>query len=104
MKVSSWLFACLAFPATATLAALSVNAQKSISFQQNSKKMFDEVLARTPFLFRAKSQRKLENAIADICTNNVVYEKDVYEAVRRVSPSLFVQASIDACDAHATAN
>ena len=54
------------------------------------------------------TQKNLDAAIYEICvgdTNNdkcVVKEDDMYEVVKRTTPKLFVQKSIDIIDKHKT--
>lgn len=70
--------------------------------------MYETILNKVPWFVRDTSQKKLDAAIYEICvgdTNNdkcVVKEDDMYEVVKRTTPKLFVQKSIDIIDKHKT--
>ena len=82
--------------------------KRSIHFDQNTKIMYETILNKVPWFVRDTSQKKLDAAIYEICvgdTNNdkcVVKEDDMYEVVKRTTPKLFVQKSIDIIDKHKT--
>lgn len=69
--------------------------------------MYETILNKVPWFVRDTSKKKLDAAIYEICvrdTNDrcVVKEDDMYEVVKRTTPKLFVQKSIDIIDKHKT--
>jgi len=59
----------------------------------NTKMMFDTMLSRTPWFVREKARAAMNAAIAEVCRQGIVTEQDMYEIVRRTTPSIFQSKS-----------
>ena len=82
--------------------------KRNIHFAQDTKVIYDALINKVPWFVRETSKKNLDAAIFEICggddTNDkcVVKEDDMYEVVKRTTPKLFVQKSIDIIDKHKT--
>ena len=60
----------------------------------NTKIMFDTMLSRTPWFVREKARAAMTAEIVKICGNfGTVTEENMYEIVRRTTPSIFQSKS-----------
>lgn len=77
-----------------TASTIFTVAGKDFRFEQNSKQMYHKLLERPPRIFRKRAQRKLDNAIIEMC-DEVVTEKDIFELAKQTTPKKWLQNSID---------
>ena len=66
---------------------------ESQQWSGNTKIMFDTMLSRTPWFVREKARTAMNAAIAEICQHGIVTEQDMYEIVKRTTPSIFQSKS-----------
>ena len=68
---------------------------KKISWQDNSKEMYDKVISETPVMFRWMAKKKLEEAIvAQTDSDGLITENLVIVAVKEVTPTRFVKSTL----------
>ena len=78
------------------------NDANGISFGQNSKVMYDNIIDGVPRVFRSKTKAKFDRAIIEVCRGGLVTEQDMHEVARSTTPKMFLQRSFDIIDEHKT--
>jgi len=61
-----------------------------LTWQGNSKAMFDKLVESSPKPFRAMTEKKLLEAITARATDGAVTEDNVIESVKQVTPKPFI--------------
>jgi hypothetical protein len=68
---------------------------KKISWQDNSKAMYDKVISETPVMFRWMAKKKLEEAVvAQAGSDGLITENMVIVAFKEVTPARFVKSTL----------
>ena len=79
--------------------APKVETPKEISWQDNSKVMYDKVIAETPIMFRWMAKKKLKKAvIAQTGSDGLITENMVIVAVKEITPARFVKSTLEKID------
>lgn len=77
--------------------SLFMVADKEVCFEQNSKKMYDEILEDHPAFVRGLVKKNLDKAILEVC-GEVMTETGMYEVINSASPKPLLKFNLSILD------